>query len=101
MLDKNRTERINEQAALVEICSTPRKYHKAVCDQVLMPLIRANRKERHNSASPDDWYWADLVAVKWGYYAVFEPGSFDSVSPERAQEMLDTMGERNTVGANT
>lgn len=34
----------------------------------LKPLIRRNLKQRELGELPDEWYWADLKAIDWGYY---------------------------------
>lgn len=40
----------------------------------LKPLIKRNYRLRFNTAingdgkHPDEWYWADTLAVSWGYY---------------------------------
>jgi len=41
---------------------------------ILKPLIRRNYELRRRSAIngdgkyPDVWYWADIIAVEWGYF---------------------------------
>jgi len=41
---------------------------------ILRPLIYHNYKQRYKSAvygyrnHPDEWYWADLIAIRFGYY---------------------------------
>lgn len=35
---------------------------------VLKPLIRRNYHARAAGALPDQWYWADDLAMRWGYY---------------------------------
>lgn len=41
---------------------------------ILKPIIVMNYKNRYKSAIngnhdyPDQWYWADKIAVKWGFY---------------------------------
>lgn len=37
---------------------------------VLRPLIRRNYRLRQAGLSPDEWYWADRLAVSWGYFVV-------------------------------
>lgn len=34
---------------------------------LLKPLIRRNYKLRAAGVLPDQWYWADKLACKWGY----------------------------------
>lgn len=34
----------------------------------LRPLILRNYRLRERGKRPDEWYWADLLACKWGYY---------------------------------
>lgn len=35
---------------------------------VLAPLIRRNLGLRVAALLPDEWYWADMVACRWGYF---------------------------------
>lgn len=35
---------------------------------ILKPLIKRNYKLRAKGILPDEWYWADLLAVEHGYY---------------------------------
>lgn len=35
---------------------------------VLRPLIAINYKQRELGNIPDQWYWADELAVKYGFY---------------------------------
>lgn len=34
---------------------------------ILSPLIKRNYKLREQGKIPDKWYWADEIALKWGY----------------------------------
>ncbi len=34
---------------------------------VLAPLIRRNLCLRAAGLMPDEWYWADRLAIKWGF----------------------------------
>ena len=34
---------------------------------VLIPLVRRNYRLREAGKAPDDWYWADVLLVSWGY----------------------------------
>lgn len=34
---------------------------------VLKPLIRRNYRLRERGMRPDEWYWADRLALSWGY----------------------------------
>lgn len=34
---------------------------------VLAPLIRRNQRLRAAGLLPDEWYWADRLAIKWGF----------------------------------
>jgi hypothetical protein len=36
---------------------------------VLRPLIARNKRLRLQKALPDKWYWADYLALQWGYCA--------------------------------
>jgi len=33
---------------------------------VLVPLIRRNQRLRAAGQLPDEWHWADLMAMRWG-----------------------------------
>lgn len=35
---------------------------------VLKPLIKENYKKRKAGLEPDEWYWADSLAVRYGYF---------------------------------
>jgi len=35
---------------------------------VLKPLIKRNYRLRAEGKLPDEWYWADLMAARWGYF---------------------------------
>jgi len=35
---------------------------------VLAPLIRRNLRLRAAGRLPDEWYWADRIACRWGFY---------------------------------
>lgn len=35
---------------------------------VLRPLIERNYRLRQEGKKPDEWYWADALAVRWGYF---------------------------------
>lgn len=35
----------------------------------LKPLIKRNYRSRMRGR-PDEWYWADSLAVKWGYFVL-------------------------------
>lgn len=41
---------------------------------VLRPLIRRNYRLRYEGRLPDRWYWADLVALRWGYFVENDNG---------------------------
>lgn len=45
----------------------PRWLRVAVYHCVLWPLIKRNRRLRELKELPDKWYWADYLAVQWGY----------------------------------
>lgn len=34
---------------------------------VLRPLIKRNYRMREAGLLPDEWYWADRLALSWGY----------------------------------
>ena len=34
----------------------------------LAPLIERNYRLRAEGRLPDEWYWADRLAVRWGYF---------------------------------
>jgi hypothetical protein len=34
---------------------------------VLRPLIIQNYRRRAEGVLPDEWYWADELALSWGY----------------------------------
>lgn len=89
---------MTDNATLVEICSTPKRWHERIFEEILKPLIFQNAKRRYHGLCPDEWYWADLLATKWGHYAEFDTRDFGRVSPERAREVLDGMGSRWTDG---
>ena len=36
---------------------------------VLLPLIRRNLRLRASGRWPDEWYWADLLAARWGMWS--------------------------------
>ena len=35
---------------------------------LLKPLIKRNYKLRKAGLAPDEWYWADALAVRYGYF---------------------------------
>jgi len=35
---------------------------------ILKPLIKRNYRLRMEGKLPDEWYWADKIAVKFGYF---------------------------------
>jgi hypothetical protein len=35
--------------------------------RVLRPLILRNYRLRRAGLRPDRWYWADLLAMRWGF----------------------------------
>lgn len=34
----------------------------------LKPLIKANYRARAEGRLPDEWFWADEIACRWGYF---------------------------------
>jgi hypothetical protein len=34
----------------------------------LKPLIKSNYRKRKEGLEPDEWYWADSLAVRYGYF---------------------------------
>lgn len=36
---------------------------------VLVPLIRRDQRLREAGLRPDKWYWADLLAARWGLWS--------------------------------
>lgn len=38
---------------------------------ILSPLIRANYWLRFHRFAPDKWFWADALALSWGYSVKF------------------------------
>tara|TARA_R110000803_G_scaffold115793_4_gene184348 strand:+ start:5345 stop:5521 length:177 start_codon:yes stop_codon:yes gene_type:complete len=39
---------------------------------VLRPLIIRNYKLRRLGLLPDEWYWADSIACKYGYFIKYD-----------------------------
>ncbi len=39
---------------------------------VLKPLIKRNYRMRNAGLLPDEWYWADKIAVHYGYFVSHE-----------------------------
>ena len=39
---------------------------------MLSPLIRRNYRLRNSGVLPDEWYWADALALRWGYFGPYE-----------------------------
>jgi len=37
-----------------------------VAYSLLLPLIQENYKARELGVLPDEWYWADKLAIEWG-----------------------------------
>ena len=35
---------------------------------ILRPLILRNYTQRRAGLAPDEWYWADAIACRFGYY---------------------------------
>ena len=35
---------------------------------VLRPLIRRNYRLRRAGLLPDRWFWADVLAIRWGFF---------------------------------
>lgn len=36
---------------------------------VLRPIIRRDYRLREAGKRPDRWHWADVLALRWGYFA--------------------------------
>lgn len=68
-----------------------RNIKASIYHRVLRPLIFENRRKRFHGLLPDEWYWADALAVEWGYFADFDTKDFGRPTPERAREMLRIM----------
>lgn len=34
---------------------------------ILVPLIRRDQQLRIAGVRPDEWYWADILALRWGF----------------------------------
>lgn len=49
-----------------------------IAQAILAPLIRINYRARSDGDLPDEWYWADNLALKWGY-ALDENGRMEAV----------------------
>ncbi len=43
-------------------------FRATVFETVLKPLIWRNYAQRRRGELPDEWYWADKLAVSWGMY---------------------------------
>jgi len=43
-----------------------------------VPLIMENYRKREIGLLPDEWFWADMVGVNWGFYCGHDglPGRF-------------------------
>lgn len=41
---------------------------RAIFFMVLRPLIKRNYKLRELGLKSDEWYWADKLAMRWGYF---------------------------------
>lgn len=35
---------------------------------ILLPLIRRDLQLRAKGLRPDQWYWADVLAMRWGFF---------------------------------
>lgn len=42
---------------------------------ILRPLILSNYEKRARGELPDEWHWADRLAVSWGYFTDPEDGA--------------------------
>jgi hypothetical protein len=39
----------------------------------LAPLVRRNYTLRAQGKAPDEWYWADVLLLRLGYFVTFYP----------------------------
>ena len=39
---------------------------------LLLPLINENYEQRRLGLLPDEWFWADAIAVNWGYWVDYD-----------------------------
>lgn len=46
----------------------PRWVRVLVLHAVLRHLVARNKRLRAMGVLPDKWYWADYLAVQWGYF---------------------------------
>lgn len=44
------------------------RMRKLIFVAVLKPLILRNYRLRAAGKLPDEWYWADHLAMRWGYF---------------------------------
>jgi hypothetical protein len=41
---------------------------RIIFETILRPLICRNYRLRAEGLLPDEWYWADRLAVHWGFF---------------------------------
>jgi hypothetical protein len=41
---------------------------KAIFLLILRPIIQRDYRLRAKGVRPDRWHWADMLAVKWGFF---------------------------------
>ena len=61
----------------------------------LKPLIIEDKRERFFGRKPDEWFWADEIAVEWGYFCDYQTtlSDYGLLSDERLAEMNEIMAK--------
>ena len=57
------------------------EFRRKMFDEILKPLIEDNYEKRRLGLIPDEWFWADFIAISWGFYVDPIPG-FVPVPPK-------------------
>lgn len=70
----------------------------AIFRLILVPLMRHNYAQRRAGLLPDEWYWADRLAISWGYYLDGDtPGSLhqeERLSAARHKRVITALQEK-------
>jgi len=62
-------------------------FRYVIFHEFLEPLILDNYEKRRKHLLPDEWVWADELAVSWGYFVEYTEGKL--MIEEHEKEMMD------------
>ena len=62
----------------------------------LKPIIRENLRQRFLGNDRDEWFWADQLAVEWGYFCTprITHKDYNDLTPKRRLEMLKDLRDQ-------